>query len=48
VRLLFEQAHTPAVFRQCDTRRKTRKTAADDQDFVWHESRKQDSGVKSG
>jgi hypothetical protein len=44
VGLLLEQAHTTAVFRQCDTRRKTRKTAADDQDFVWHQSRNQDSG----
>ena len=47
VGLLFEQAHTAPVFRQCDTRRQTRKTAADDQDFVRHESRNQDSGVRS-
>jgi hypothetical protein len=52
VGLLFEQAHTVPLFRQCDTRRQTRETAADDQDFVRHESRNQEfriqeSGVRS-
>ena len=52
VGLLFEQAHTVPLFRQCDTRRQTRETAADDQDFVRHESRNQefriqDSGFRS-
>src|SRR5208337_520029 len=46
VGLLFEQAHTAPFFRQCDTRRQARKTAANDQDFVRHESRNQDSGSR--
>jgi hypothetical protein len=43
VRLLFEQVHTAARFRQRDARRKTRKTAADDQDF---RHRIQDAGFR--
>jgi hypothetical protein len=47
VGLLFEQAHTTPLFGQCDTGPQARKATADDQDFVRHESRNQDSGFSN-
>ena len=44
--LLFEQAHTAATFRQCDTCRQARKTAADNED-VFQGFRIQDSGFSN-